>query len=895
MATPVQKAERWLAAVGGSAARSSERGSPSFLSGADENDAPGGGAASGAASGMSGLSHASRGAGGSSEDFVRRPPTARAMNRPAQSGGATPPHAVHGAAPAPMAGGGGVGMLSPERYHRTTAESERLYEAYNDLHGLAQEFRKPFDSPAVVLVGHQTDGKSALVEALMGFQFNHVGGGTKTRRPITLHMKYNPTCVEPACYLLSEQDQGYSVQVGAGGQEVTLEELQVIIEQENRRLARDNAFSDQEIVVRIEYKFCPNLTIIDTPGLIHAAPGRKNAGQQAAQRRVERLVKAKMMQPEFIILCLEDNADWGNATTRSFVMQVDPLLERTVVVSTKFDTRLPQFGSAMDVESFLQPGGLLEETILGRRPFFTSVPSGRVGAGPGATYRSNDDFREAVKRQEEGDLYELQARLGRELSAPEQERVGVFQLRLFLEQLLQRKYLEHVPIIVPNLEREDRLVRQKLMDTKAELENLRSDKLREMGRRVLESFISKFVELLKGSIVPPAQRFGESLKDEHITGGAFVAPDGRTIPSYKHVENSDRRLYGIAQFNRLMAELRHVMSLNRCSDITREEILNACGIDDTHDGVNYTRVACVVATAKARDAVEPYVHQLGFRASHIAKRMLEIVYFMMKRDGISLSGHGRFLQRLEKVFLNFVEQTERKCRERCMEDLRSVTRYVTWSLHARNRGSLRSMLSNVATSHELQPEHSGRAAGGGGKVFRGGSGSSSPAAQEGGADQVLRLLEATVFTRELTPITEDMVSSLVACVFGGIREHLTQTIELKFNCFFLMPFVDEFPAQLRMDIESAYDDHLEEVFDVASVKKQLLAQEARLESEVESVKNLRTKFEYIYSTLQAKYRPRSADRTPAAHGSLEKRFQKVGIEQQPARMPLARAVNRPLR
>jgi len=45
--------------------------------------------------------------------------------------------------------------------------------------------------PAILVVGHQTDGKSALVEALMGFQFNHVGGGTKTRRPITLHMTYN--------------------------------------------------------------------------------------------------------------------------------------------------------------------------------------------------------------------------------------------------------------------------------------------------------------------------------------------------------------------------------------------------------------------------------------------------------------------------------------------------------------------------------------------------------------------------------------------------------------------------------------------------------------------------------------------------------------------------------
>ena len=51
----------------------------------------------------------------------------------------------------------------------------------------------------------------------MGFQFNHVGGGTKTRRPITLHMKYNAGCVQPACILVTED---------FGDQEVTLEELQ---------------------------------------------------------------------------------------------------------------------------------------------------------------------------------------------------------------------------------------------------------------------------------------------------------------------------------------------------------------------------------------------------------------------------------------------------------------------------------------------------------------------------------------------------------------------------------------------------------------------------------------------------------------------------------------------
>jgi hypothetical protein len=37
--------------------------------------------------------------------------------------------------------------------------NEKLYEAYNDLHSLAQDFHKPFDAPAIVVVGHQTDGR----------------------------------------------------------------------------------------------------------------------------------------------------------------------------------------------------------------------------------------------------------------------------------------------------------------------------------------------------------------------------------------------------------------------------------------------------------------------------------------------------------------------------------------------------------------------------------------------------------------------------------------------------------------------------------------------------------------------------------------------------------------
>ena len=54
-----------------------------------------------------------------------------------------------------------------------------------------------------------------------------------------------------------------------------------------------------------------------------------------------------------------------------------------------------------------------------------------------------------------------------------------------------------------------------------------------------------------------------------------------------------------------------VVSLQVCPDISREEIVNACGIDDFHDGVNYTRTACVIAVSKARDMFEPFLHQVS--------------------------------------------------------------------------------------------------------------------------------------------------------------------------------------------------------------------------------------------------------------------------------------------
>ncbi|KAL7235910.1 hypothetical protein ACSBR1_019235 [Camellia fascicularis] len=669
-------------------------------------------------------------------------------------------------------------------------ERGRLYEAYNELHGLAQEFEIPFEAPAVLVVGHQTDGKSALVEALMGFQFNHVGGGTKTRRPITLHMKYNPDSHSPLCHLLSDSEPFLP-------QQKSLQEIQAYIEAENMRLELEPCqFSAKEIIIRVEYKYCPNLTIIDTPGLIAPAPGRKNRSLQGQARAVDSLVRAKMQHKEFIILCLEDCNDWINATTRRVVMQIDPELSRTVIVSTKLDTKIPQFARASDVEVFLSPpASTLDGFMLGDSPFFTSVPSGRVGPGHESVYQSNEEFKQAISLREMEDVASLEEKLGRPLSKQERSRIGVSSLRRFLEELLQKRYMDSVPLIIPLLEKEYRSTTRKLNEINEELSTFDEVKLKEKGRAFHDLFLTKLSLLLKGTVVAPPDKFGEALQDERINGGAFIGTDGLQFP------------------HKLIP--------------------------------------------------------LGFRLLHILKRLLPISVYLLQKEGEVLSGHDVFLRRVESAFNNFAESTERSCREKCLEDLMSTTRYVTWSLHNKNRAGLRHFLDSFGGTE--QSTTGGNSASPGlshessfgsmandkhdtkqrsdVKLSHLASGIDSSTSMQTTEMRLADLLDSTLWNRRLAPSSERIVYALVQQIFHGIREYFLVSAELKFNCFLLMPVVDKLPALLREDLESAFEDDMDNVFDITNLRHSLGQQKRETEIELKRIQRLKEKFRQIHEQL----------------------------------------------
>ncbi|KAK1362411.1 hypothetical protein POM88_046885 [Heracleum sosnowskyi] len=72
--------------------------------------------------------------------------------------------------------------------------------------------------------------------------------------------------------------------------------------------------------------------------------------------------------------------------------------------------------------------------------------------------------------------------------------------------------------------------------------------------------------------------------------------------------------------------------------------------------------------------------------------------------------------------------------------------------------------------------------------------------------------------RRLAPSSERIVYALVQQIFHGIREYFLASVELKFNCFLLMPVVDKLPALLREDLESAFEDNLDNVFDITNFR-----------------------------------------------------------------------------
>lgn len=97
------------------------------------------------------------------------------------------------------------------------------------------------------------------------------------------------------------------------------------------------------------------------------------------------------------------------------------------------------------------------------------------------------------------------------------------------------------------------------------------------------------------------------------------------------VGNVQHKLYGGAQYHRVLREFNLATRCLRLPTITEDEIANAAGIGETHDGVNFLRAACVIALEKAQISFDPLLDSLRLRISHIMGRLCPVGEYMIRQ------------------------------------------------------------------------------------------------------------------------------------------------------------------------------------------------------------------------------------------------------------------------
>jgi len=194
---------------------------------------------------------------------------------------------------------------------------------------------------------------------------------------------------------------------------------------------------------------------------------------------------------------------------------------------------------------------------------------------------------------------------------------------------------------------------------------------------------------------------------------------------------------------------------------------------------------------------------------------------------------------------------------KCHDDLTSITRYVTWNLDERGSGALSRSLpdqTDLVAVYKVAIKASNKGTKGDKEDSGDQSGALtsredtlSPANDVRKRDRdysnLLQIMEGAAFSRDSNR-TNMVICGLVQHIVAQWRASFCRTVTMKFNCYFMLPFVEEFHRYLRTELQKVYDgDSGSDVFDLSSARRTLQEQRQELQKECEANKRLQEKFQ----------------------------------------------------
>lgn len=178
------------------------------------------------------------------------------------------------------------------------------------------------------MLGTQSSGKSSVLEAIVGLDFLPRGDGVVTRRPLELRLCHiaDGDGVKP--WAVFEERKGQKF--------YDFDKVRQTIEDLTEEVCKgEKNIVDQPIILNVYSPTCPDLTLIDLPGITRVPVGKQPANIEEITKK---MAKKYCDDPMTIILCvIQANSDIAVSDGLQMARDIDKEGKRTLGVLTKLD------------------------------------------------------------------------------------------------------------------------------------------------------------------------------------------------------------------------------------------------------------------------------------------------------------------------------------------------------------------------------------------------------------------------------------------------------------------------------------------------------------------------------------------------------------------------------
>ncbi|KAF4684657.1 hypothetical protein FOZ60_007425 [Perkinsus olseni] len=426
-----------------------------------------------------------------------------------------------------------------------------------------------FPLPQFILIGKQSVGKSRLIEALAGEQFNFVNGSLGSRRPTVLEFRNVQQNKHSRWYVMDKKTNKW--------QEHPLSEVTKIIGEAHESLGA--SVTDEPVYVRVESPYCVDMQIVDLPGFRDFALDKEK--QQLADQ-IDNLVMRFMQDTRNVMLCVEEAGDAANLSTLSRCKRLDPGFQRTILIRNKLDKYYRDL-TAQNINDWLNGFGDLPDNLS---KFCMTLPHWKDGEECPKPFA---ELREDMNKQ---DLAELRSKGASEKFT---STIGFDNFTKYMERRIEVMFAQAIGPVLKKLKDLKQQNLEKEESMKDEIENTNPAQIVSTVRDVGMSFAHSLNHVMEGFVRSDAGRL--TLEDELRAFAAYEEGQGADfmmLPSedfaclddyIDYLRNDikvpafDVEINGGAQFRRLMYEVEVFLRFSEIGvETKKKDVIQARGV-----------------------------------------------------------------------------------------------------------------------------------------------------------------------------------------------------------------------------------------------------------------------------------------------------------------------------